>query len=61
LQALTTPENMQGLLGFSKFPPANRNLINQYYNDPDLAIFAKQALNSKSFYIPDNLRTKEAF
>ncbi len=61
LALLASPENMQGVLSFSKFPPANRTLISQYYNDPDLGIFAKQALNSKSFYYPDAKGVKAAF
>ncbi len=61
LGLLSSPENMQSVLNFSKFPPANRTLISQYYNDPDLGIFAKQALNSKSFYHPDAKGVKDAF
>jgi hypothetical protein len=52
---------MKEVLKFSKFPPANRNLISEYYNDPDISIFVKQALNSKSFYTPDAKAVKEAF
>jgi len=58
---LANEENVKGLLKTSKFPPANRNLISEYYNDPDISVFAKQALNSKSFYNPDVQAAKQAF
>ena len=61
LQLLANEENVKGLLKTSKFPPANRNLISEYYNDPDISVFAKQALNSKSFYNPDVQAAKQAF
>lgn len=53
LYSLMNPENINSLISFSKLPPANRTLINEYYNDAELSIFAKQALSSKSFYHPD--------
>jgi len=53
--------NVKNIIDFSKLPPANRQLINEYYNDNDLSIFAKQALNSKSFYHPNNESLKDIF
>lgn len=61
LQLLTAPTNLKTLIDFSKFPPANRALINEYYNDSDISVFAKQALSSKSFYNPDHQRVREFF
>jgi len=61
LNLLMSASNVKNIIDFSKLPPANRQLINEYYNDNDLSIFAKQALNSKSFYHPNNESLKDIF
>jgi len=50
--------NVNDLISFSKLPPASRTLIDEYYNDPELSVFARQALSSKSFYHPDGEQTR---
>lgn len=60
IRLLLDPANMKSLIKNDKIPPANRELISEYYNNPDLAVFAKQALNSKSYYHPTE-KVKDAF
>ncbi len=45
----------------TKKPPALRTLINNYINDPDLGIFAKQALTSRSGLQPDDIKVDQIF
>lgn len=61
IKLLLRTDNVRTLVEFSKVPPANRALIDEYYNDDLLNIFVKQALSSKTFFHPDNILTKNAF
>lgn len=45
----TDMQNAQNYVKTTGKPPALRSLINQYLSDPDLNIFAKQALTSRSW------------
>ena len=45
----------------SKRPPALRSLIQKYLNDPDLGVFAGQALTAKSWPQPDNIAVRRIF
>ena len=48
--ATTDAHFSQDYLTAANLPPANRVLINQYLNDPNLSPFARQALSSASIY-----------
>lgn len=48
-------------LGISRKPPALRVLINKYLNDPQLGVFAKQALTARSWPEPDNSQVRRIF
>ncbi len=45
----------------SKRPPALRSLIQKYLNDPDLGVFASQALTAKSWPQPDSDGVRRIF
>jgi len=45
----------------SKRPPALRSLIQKYLNDPDLGVFASQALTAKSWFQPDSVGVRRIF
>lgn len=42
-------------------PPALRSLIEQVLTDPELAVFARQALTARSWYNPNELRVRDVF
>jgi len=42
-------------------PPALRSLIDKYKNDPDLGVFAKQALTARSWTQPDVAEVRQTF
>lgn len=42
-------------------PPALRTLIKQYSDDPDIGVFAKQALTAESWLKPDPEQTRQIF
>lgn len=42
-------------------PPALRVLINKYINDPNLGVFARQALTARSWPEPDSAAVKQIF
>ena len=44
-----------------KKPPALRSLIEKYKNDPELGVFAKQALTARSWPQPDSNVVKQTF
>ena len=48
-------------LTISKRPPALRTLIQKYLNDPDLGVFAEQALSARSWPQQDNNLVKQFF
>jgi len=45
----TKSENAAGYLAATDRPPALRSLVKQYLNDPNLAVFAKQALTARAW------------
>lgn len=57
----TDPQNSLIYLQTTKRPPALKILINQYLDDPDLNVFAKQALTATSWYQPDSDQTSQIF
>ena len=61
LSATTDPSISQIYLESSARPPALRSLINQYLNNPDLGVFAKQALTARSWPQPDNVAVENIF
>jgi len=52
---LADKENVQQYLEAVKKPTARRDLIDWQRNDPDLGVFAEQALTARSWYQVDNL------
>ncbi len=57
----TDPQNSLTYLQATKRPPALNTLINQYFNDPNLNVFAKQSLTAVSWYQPDSDQTSQIF
>ncbi|MCR4275298.1 MAG: extracellular solute-binding protein [Candidatus Wolfebacteria bacterium] len=57
----TDPQNSLTYLQATKRPPALKILIKQYQNDPDLNVFANQALAATSWYQPDSDQTSQIF
>lgn len=59
---LTTNEAIaENYLTISKRPPALRTLIQKYADDPNIGVFAKQALTAKSWLKPDSEKVKLIF
>jgi len=59
---LTTDEAAaENYLTISKRPPALRTLIQKYADDPNIGVFAKQALTAKSWLKPDPEKVKLIF
>ncbi len=52
---LSSQENSQAYLGATKKPAARRDLIDSQKADPDIGVFAEQALYAKSWWEVDNL------
>jgi multiple sugar transport system substrate-binding protein len=61
LNLTTSYENAKAYLLATGKPPALRPLINNYIDDPQLGIFAKQALTSRSFPQADSKETRKIF
>ncbi len=57
----TNPKIAEIYLKASNKPPALRSLIEKYKNDPQLGVFAKQALSARSWPQPDNTEVKQFF
>ena len=57
----TDPQNSLTYLQATKRPPALNTLINQYLNDPNLNVFAKQSLTAVSWYQPDSDQISQIF
>lgn len=55
------PQNSLNYLKASNQPPALKTLINQYFSDPDLNVFARQALTAKSWYQADSAKSRQIF
>jgi len=51
----------ENYLTVSKRPPALRSLIQKYADDPNIGVFAKQALTAKSWLKPDPEKVKAIF
>ncbi len=58
---LASQEGSQIYLKASHRPPARRDLIDQFKNDPDLGVFATQALTAKSWYQIDDRAVETIF
>lgn len=59
---LTTNQSVaRSYLAATSKPPALRSLISQYINDPNLNVFARQALTANSWQEPDPERVDEIF
>ena len=59
--SLADQKTAEKYLGVSKRPPALRTLIKKIANDPDLGVFARQALTARSWPQPDNNKVKQIF
>ena len=57
IQLTTNPNNAKMYMDVTKRPPALRTLIGANVNDPDLGVFARQALTARSWRMPDEART----
>jgi multiple sugar transport system substrate-binding protein len=57
----TDPQAAQTYLQLTGRPPALRGLINQYLNDPELGVFARQALTARSWPQIDNAAIENIF
>ncbi len=55
------PAIAEQYLEISKRPPALRSLIQKYLNDPDLGVFASQALTARSWAQPDSAGVRRIF
>ncbi len=59
---LTTDEAVaENYLTVTQHPPALRTLIQKYADDPNIGVFAKQALTAQSWLKPDAEKTKAIF
>ena len=61
LLATTDSQTSEIFLQSAKKPPALRSLIEKYKNDPELGVFARQALTSRSWPQPDSAVVKKSF
>lgn len=61
LYMTTNHQSAETYFETTKKPPALRILINKYINDPDMGIFAKQALTSRSWLQPDDQKVAQIF
>lgn len=59
--ATTDKNTVSYYLSSTGQPPALRFLINDYLNDANLGVFAKQALTARSFYQADDIAVREIF
>lgn len=59
--AATDRETASYRLASTGQPPALRNLINEYLNDVDIGVFARQALTARSFYQGDDAAFRAIF
>lgn len=61
ISTLTNSQISASYLKNSQLPPALRTLIIQYQTDPDLGVFANQALSARSWQQPDNSMISQIF
>ncbi len=59
--ATTVQQNAQAYSQATKLPPALRELLATNYNDPELGVFAQQALTARSWNSPDEKQTRDIF
>lgn len=59
--AATDPATASNYATAGSKPPALRNLIGQYLNNPTLGVFAAQALTAQSWLQPDDTEVRNAF
>jgi len=61
LFATTNSQISEIFLQTAKKPPALRSLIEKYKNDPEMGVFARQALTARSWPQPDSASVKKIF
>lgn len=61
VSAATDKEVASHYLTSTGQPPALRTLISEHLNDPDLGVFARQALTARSFYQGDDITVRAIF
>lgn len=61
LKFLMTPQISENFYLLTGHPPARRDLIAKYLNDPIRGVFVSQALSAKSFYQFDSEKIKDIF
>lgn len=61
IYATTVQQNAQAYSKATKLPPALRELLASNYNDPELGVFAQQALTARSWNSPDDKQTRDIF
>ena len=61
LYATANPQASEIYLQAAKLPPALTSLIEKYKNDPELGVFARQALTARSWRQPDSNVVKQTF
>ncbi|MEK9186220.1 MAG: hypothetical protein AAB885_01395, partial [Patescibacteria group bacterium] len=61
LYLTANPNVSEQFLRANRLPPALRVLIDKYLYDPDLGVFAKQALTARSWYQADSAAIKRIF
>ncbi|MBI5079349.1 extracellular solute-binding protein [Candidatus Wolfebacteria bacterium] len=61
IRSLGDQKTAEKYLEVSRRPPALRTLIQKYSSDPDLGVFARQALTARSWPQPDNNKIKQIF
>lgn len=61
IYATTVPQNAQSYIQATKYPPALRSLISSTINDPELGVFAGQALTARSWALSDDVQSRELF
>lgn len=59
--ATTNVKNARAYMEFTGRPPALRVLVNERLNDPELGVFARQALTARSWYQADDVEITEIF
>jgi len=61
LHAAANPQISEIYLQAGQKPPALKSLIEKYKNDPEMGVFAKQALTARSWRQPDSAAVKQIF
>lgn len=61
IKVTTDPAIAERYLTITQHPPALRSLINKYLTDPDIGLFARQALTARSWPQIDNIEVDKTF